>query len=126
MKEEALKLADELDALHQYVPSEAPAMIRRLVEELGKQGAVVVGSATTQNGADQISAALKEAGIKGCGLALDVNSSEQIQAVLKTIAEQFGEVSILVNNAGITKDARLVNMTEEQFDAVIDVNLKGV
>ena len=66
-----------------------------IAQELGKQGAVVVGTATTQSGADQIGAVLKEAGVKGCGLALDVNSTEQIQEVLKTIAEQFGEVSIL-------------------------------
>ena len=82
-----------------------------IAQALGAQGAVVVGTATTQAGADQISAALKDAGIKGCGLALDVNSSEQIQEVLKTIAEQFGEVSILVNNAGITKDTLLTRLS---------------
>lgn len=97
-----------------------------IAQELGKQGAVVVGTATTQSGADQIGAALKEAGIKGCGLALDVNSSEQIQEVLKTIAEQFGEVSILVNNAGITKDTLLMRMEDSDWDAVISTNLSSV
>ncbi len=97
-----------------------------IAQELGKQGAVVVGTATTQSGADQIGKALKEAGIKGCGLALDVNSAEQIQEVLKTIAEQFGEVSILVNNAGITKDTLLMRMEDSDWDAVISTNLSSV
>jgi 3-oxoacyl-[acyl-carrier protein] reductase len=97
-----------------------------IAQELGKQGAVVVGTATTQSGADQIGAVLKEAGFKGCGLALDVNSTEQIQEVLKTIAEQFGEVSILVNNAGITKDTLLMRMEDSDWDAVISTNLSSV
>ena len=71
-----------------------------IAQELGKKGAIVIGTATTQSGADAISAALKDARIKGSGLALDVNDNQQIQATLKTIAEQFGDVSILVNNAG--------------------------
>ena len=97
-----------------------------IAQELGKQGAVVVGTATTQSGADQIGAALKAAGIKGCGLALDVNDSEQIQSTLKTIAEQFGDVSILVNNAGITKDTLLMRMEDQDWDAVISTNLSSV
>jgi 3-oxoacyl-[acyl-carrier protein] reductase len=97
-----------------------------IAQELGMQGAVVVGTATTQSGADQISAALKGSGIKGCGLPLDVNSSEQIQEVLKAIAEQFGEVSILVNNAGITKDTLLMRMEDSDWDAVISTNLSSV
>jgi len=97
-----------------------------IAQELGKKGAIVVGTATTQNGADVISAALKDAGIKGCGLALDVNDNEQIQATLKTIAEQFGDVNILVNNAGITKDTLLMRMEDSDWDAVISTNLSSV
>lgn len=97
-----------------------------IAQELGKQGAIVVGTATTQNGAKQISAALKDAGIKGTGLALDVNNSEQIQNTLKTIAELYGDVSILVNNAGITKDTLLMRMTDDDWNDVVSTNLGSV
>jgi 3-oxoacyl-[acyl-carrier protein] reductase len=97
-----------------------------IAQELGKQGAVVVGTATTQNGAEQISAALKDAGIKGKGLALDVNNSEQIQSTLKTIADLYGDVSILVNNAGITKDTLLMRMADDDWNDVISTNLGSV
>jgi 3-oxoacyl-[acyl-carrier protein] reductase len=97
-----------------------------IAQELGKQGAIVVGTATTQNGAEQISAALKDAGIKGTGLALDVNNSEQIQSTLKIIADLYGDVSILVNNAGITKDTLLMRMTDDDWNDVISTNLGSV
>lgn len=97
-----------------------------IAQELGKQGAIVVGTATTQNGAELISAALKDAGIKGTGLALDVNNSEQIQNTLKTIADLYGDVSILVNNAGITKDTLLMRMTDDDWNDVISTNLGSV
>lgn len=97
-----------------------------IAQELGKQGAIVVGTATTQNGAEQISAALKDVGIKGKGLALDVNNSEQIQSTLKTIADLYGDVSILVNNAGITKDTLLMRMTDDDWNEVISTNLGSV
>ncbi|MFM9834674.1 MAG: 3-oxoacyl-ACP reductase FabG [Methylophilaceae bacterium] len=93
---------------------------------LGNQGATVIGTATTTGGAESISAALKAGNIKGLGLALDVNDSAQIDAVLKEIAEKFGDVSILVNNAGITKDMLLMRMDEEDWDAVISTNLSSV
>ena len=70
--------------------------------ELGKQGATVIGTATTVQGAEQISKILAHEGVKGTGMALDVNDATQIEAVLKTIAEQYGEIGVLVNNAGIT------------------------
>ncbi|MDR2875196.1 MAG: 3-oxoacyl-ACP reductase FabG [Methylobacillus sp.] len=97
-----------------------------IAQTLGKQGAVVIGTATTQNGADQISAALQQAGIKGSGMALDVNDATQVEAVLKQIAEQFGDITILVNNAGVTRDTLLMRMKEEDWDAVLDTNLKSV
>lgn len=97
-----------------------------IAQELGKQGATVVGTATTQNGAELITAALKDAGIKGTGLALDVNNSEQIQNTLKTIADLYGDVSILVNNAGITKDTLLMRMTDDDWNEVVSTNLGSV
>ncbi|MFM9913510.1 MAG: 3-oxoacyl-ACP reductase FabG [Methylophilaceae bacterium] len=94
--------------------------------ELGKQGATVIGTATTANGAEQISAALIQADVNGTGMALDVNDAMQIEATLKAIAEQFGAIAILVNNAGITRDMLLMRMSEDEWDSVLDTNLKSV
>lgn len=94
--------------------------------ELGKQGATVIGTATSAGGAEQITKALKEAKVKGAGMALDVNDAAQIEAVLKNIASQYGAIAILVNNAGITRDMLLMRMTEEDWDAVMSTNLKSV
>ena len=94
--------------------------------ELGKQGATVIGTATSAGGAENITAAFKSAGIKGIGLALDVNDAAQIEAVLKQIAADYGDVSILVNNAGITKDTLLMRMSDDDWDAVLSTNLKSV
>lgn len=97
-----------------------------IAQTLGHQGAVVVGTATSPSGAEKITAALKSAGIKGMGVALDVNNTEQIELVLKEITEQFGSVSILVNNAGITKDTLMMRMSDEDWDAVISTNLSSI
>ena len=97
-----------------------------IAQELGKQGATVIGTATSVAGADNINASLQAAGIKGKGLALDVNDAAQIEAVLKQIATEFGDVSILVNNAGITKDTLLMRMSDEDWNAVISTNLTSV
>ncbi|HUX62733.1 3-oxoacyl-ACP reductase FabG [Sulfuricella sp.] len=94
--------------------------------ELGKQGATVVGTATSQAGADNISGYLSQAGIKGAGLALNVKDPAQIEQVLQAIRAQFGEISILVNNAGITRDNLLMRMKEEEWDDIMDTNLKSV
>lgn len=97
-----------------------------IAQELGKQGAIVIGTATTANGAEQITQALQQAGVKGAGMALDVNDAVQVEATLKAIAEQFGDVTILVNNAGITRDTLLMRMKDEDWDAVISTNLTSV
>lgn len=91
---------------------------------LAKQGAKVVGTATTESGAAQITAALEAHG--GLGLALDVNDAAQVESVLKQIGEKFGDVSILVNNAGITRDTLLMRMKDADWDAVIATNLTSV
>ena len=93
---------------------------------LGKQGAIVAGTATSQSGADNISSYLKEAGVKGAGFAMNVNDASQIEQVLQTINDQFGQISILVNNAGITRDNLLMRMKEEEWDNIMDTNLKSV
>ena len=97
-----------------------------IAQELGKQGATVIGTATSAGGAENITAAFKHAGIKGVGLALDVNDAAQIEAVLAKITADYGDVSILVNNAGITKDTLLMRMSADDWDAVLSTNLKSV
>ena len=94
--------------------------------ELGKLGATVIGTATSDTGAQAISSYLDGAGIKGKGFALNVNDTAQTDQVIAAIREQFGEISILVNNAGITKDNLLARMSDEDWDDVISTNLKSV
>jgi 3-oxoacyl-[acyl-carrier protein] reductase len=94
--------------------------------ELGRQGAQVFGTATSSEGAEKISAVLKEKGVAGRGLALDVNSADSIAAVLAEIEKSGGAPTILVNNAGITRDNLLLRMSEEEWDAILDTNLKSV
>lgn len=91
---------------------------------LAKSGITVVGTATSDTGAAAITDYLKEFG--GRGIALNVNDKESIDSVIKNIAENEGDVTILVNNAGITKDTLLLRMKEEDWDAVLDTNLKSV
>ena len=97
-----------------------------IAQTLGRQGAIVIGTATSATGAEKITNALAEAGIKGKGIALDVNNAEQINAVLADINAAFGDVSLLVNNAGITKDTLMMRMSDEDWDAVISTNLSSV
>jgi 3-oxoacyl-[acyl-carrier protein] reductase len=99
---------------------------RAIALQLGRHGATVIGTATSDSGAAAIDQALKEAGIKGAGLALDVTKPEQIERVLKAIGERFGDPTVLVNNAGITRDNLLMRMKDEDWDAIIDTNLSSV
>lgn len=93
---------------------------------LGKQGATVIGTATSQSGADVIGAYLADAGIQGMGLAMNVNDGAQVEEGLKNIQGQFGEINILVNNAGITRDNLLMRMKDEEWDDIMATNLKSV
>ena len=94
--------------------------------ELGKAGMTVVGTATSESGAQAISERFAEHGVTGTGMALDVSSSESVDAVLKAIAEQYGPVTVLVNNAGITKDNIMMRMKEDEWFDVIDTNLNSL
>lgn len=91
---------------------------------LAKSGITVIGTATSESGAAAITEYLKEFG--GRGVALNVNNKDNIEAVIKNIADNEGDVTILVNNAGITKDGLLMRMKEEDWDDVLDTNLKSV
>lgn len=94
--------------------------------ELGRQGAVVVGTATSAAGAEKISAFFSEQGISGAGVALDVTHSEQVEQVLEIIAKEYGSLSILVNNAGITRDNLLMRMKDDEWNSIIDTNLTSI
>jgi len=93
---------------------------------LGRAGATVIGTATTDAGAAAIAAGLAAEGLKGTGLKLDVNDPAAIEQVLGAIESQFGPVAILVNNAGITRDNLLLRMKDGEWDEIIDTNLKSV
>ena len=99
---------------------------RAIALELGKMGAAVIGPATRDDGAGKISAYLGEAGIKGKGICLDVCDAAQSDAVLAELAKEFGAITVLVNNAGITRDNLTLRMSDNEWDAVIDTNLKAV
>ena len=94
--------------------------------ELGKQGATVIGTATSPSGAQAIETYLAQAGIKGMGLAMNVNDPAQIDQGLQSIQGQFGEISIQVNNAGVTRDNLLMRMKDEEWDDIMETNLKSV
>ena len=93
---------------------------------LGNAGATVIGTATSENGADAISATLKDNGVAGKGLALNVTNNEQIAEVMKSITDTYGAVDILVNNAGITRDNLLMRMKEDEWDDIMSTNLASV
>lgn len=97
-----------------------------IAHELGRQGAIVIGTATTESGAERIAAALKENGIEGTGLALNVTDAASVESVLATIAERFGAPAILVNNAGITRDNIMLRMKDDEWTDVIDTNLNSL
>ncbi len=109
-----------------FVTGASRGIGKAIALELGKQGAVVLGTATSQQGAEQISAYLAEAGIKGEGLVLEVREAAQVDAVLGGVEKQYGAPTILVNNAGITRDNLAMRMKDDEWDAVIDTNLKAV
>ncbi|MBB1520818.1 MULTISPECIES: 3-oxoacyl-ACP reductase FabG [Pseudomonadaceae] len=94
--------------------------------ELGRQGAVVIGTATSAAGAERIGEALKAEGIQGAGLVLDVGSDESVAAVLEQIQKDFGAVAILVNNAGITRDNLMLRMKDDEWFDVINTNLNSL
>ncbi|HLD13333.1 MAG TPA: 3-oxoacyl-ACP reductase FabG [Burkholderiales bacterium] len=94
--------------------------------ELGRRGATVVGTATRAAGADAIGKALAEHSIQGRGAVLNVTDAASIDALLKDMEGHGGMPSILVNNAGITRDNLLLRMSEDEWDAILDTNLKSV
>ncbi|OGA40554.1 MAG: 3-oxoacyl-ACP reductase [Betaproteobacteria bacterium RIFCSPLOWO2_12_FULL_62_13] len=99
---------------------------KAIVLELGRQGAVVIGTATSEGGAAGIRRSLTEADIKGTGLVTNVNDVAQVEAALASIQREFGDIAILVNNAGATRDNLLLRMKDEEWDDIMSTNLKSV
>jgi 3-oxoacyl-[acyl-carrier protein] reductase len=99
---------------------------RAIALELGARGATVVGTATSEQGARDISGELSSHGIRGTGMVLNVTSSDSIAAFFKSMQDDVGNPTVLVNNAGITRDNLLLRMKDEEWDAVIRTNLTSV
>jgi len=97
-----------------------------IADKLGAAGYIVVGTATSQSGADKISQRLADAKSIGAGMVLDVTQIESIEQLLKSVIEKFGAPTILVNNAGITKDNILMRMKEDEWLDVVNTNLTAV
>lgn len=94
--------------------------------ELGRQGAVVIGTATSPSGAERIAETLRENAIQGAGLVLDVGSSESVATTLEHIQQHLGQPLILVNNAGITRDNLMLRMKDDEWFDVINTNLNSL
>ncbi|MBX3677652.1 MAG: 3-oxoacyl-ACP reductase FabG [Rhodocyclaceae bacterium] len=99
---------------------------RAIALDLGKEGAVVIGTATTKGGAEAIQKALDDAVIPGWGAELNVNDAAACEMVMGEIEKRYGSLSILVNNAGITCDNLAMRMKDDEWSAVIDTNLNAV
>jgi len=93
---------------------------------LGRDGATVIGTATTESGAENISKVFAEKNIPGRGMKLNVTDNEQISELVKTVNEDFGSIDILVNNAGITRDNILLRMKEDEWEDIINTNLSSI
>jgi 3-oxoacyl-[acyl-carrier protein] reductase len=116
----------QLDGKIAFVTGASRGIGKAVALELGRHGAVVIGCTTSEAGAGVIRRSLSEAGIKGTGLVMDVNDMAQIEAALAGIERQFGDVTILVNNAGIARDGLLLRMKDADWDDVMSTNLRAV
>lgn len=99
---------------------------RAIALELGAQGATVIGTATSEAGAADIQKGLDDAGVTGWGAVLNVTDAAAAEAFIAEAEKKYGAIGILVNNAGITRDNLAMRMKDEEWDDVIDTNLKAV
>jgi len=109
-----------------FVSGASRGIGKEIALALGAKSAVVIGTATSESGADNISNYLKDNGIKGSGMVMNVIEQASIDAAIATTTEQFGAPTILVNNAGITRDNLLMRMKDEEWDDIINTNLSSV
>ena len=93
---------------------------------LGRAGATVIGTATTESGSDNISKIFADNKVSGRGIKLNVTDNEQITSLIKGVNEDFGSIDILINNAGITRDNILLRMKEDEWEDIINTNLSSL
>ncbi|MGE0875741.1 MAG: 3-oxoacyl-ACP reductase FabG [Burkholderiales bacterium] len=115
-----------LDARLALVTGASRGIGHAIAMELARLGATVVGTATSESGAEAIAGALRQAGAEGGGRVLDVRQPEQCDALLAEVQKSLGEISILVNNAAIVRDNLSMRMKDAEWDEVIDTNLRAV
>lgn len=99
---------------------------KAIAKALANDGFLVVGTATSSEGATAISTYLSQDNLRGCGMRLDVADQDSVSGVVKAVTEQYGAPLVLINNAGITKDNLLMRMKEEEWQDVIDTNLNSL
>ncbi|VAW46116.1 3-oxoacyl-[acyl-carrier protein] reductase [hydrothermal vent metagenome] len=109
-----------------FVTGASRGIGKAIALELASQGAIVIGTATSKSGANNISAYLEKAGAQGEGRCLNVTDAKMITTVLGEVAKTFGVPTILVNNAGITRDNLLMRMKDDEWNDIIETNLSSV
>lgn len=109
-----------------FVSGASRGIGKEIALALGAQGATVIGTATSENGAENISNYMKENDIKGQGMVMNVTDQDSITDTVKAIAEGFGTPSILINNAGITRDNLVMRMKDAEWDDIMNTNLSSI
>lgn len=99
---------------------------RAIAEALGDAGATIIGTATSDKGSQAISDYFKESGVKGQGMTLNVTDTESIDTVMKAINSEYGAITTLVNNAGITRDNLMLRMKDDEWNDIMSTNLTSV
>ena len=115
-----------LKGLVAVVTGAAQGIGAAVVLELARQGATVIGTDINEAGAERIKATLAEIGAQGRGIVMDVRDTAQVDTVIAQVEKEFGSIYVLVNNAGITRDNLTMRMKDDEWDAVIETNLKSV
>jgi len=115
-----------LDGKLVFVTGASRGIGKAIALTMGAAGATVIGTATSESGANNISKIFSDNKISGKGMKLDVTDNEQVTNLVKVIGEDFGSVDILVNNAGITRDNILLRMKEDEWEDIINTNLSSI